>query len=539
MELFHRLFGSLLAFVYHCFDRVVINGYLSALSRPENVVYFFRDVLGLSPITKEVLAQKTQVYQRWVESYSRQHGIPMQWAEKGVRKEDYVQPWLQKMKRRKQHGVYFIFKSMEQGSTFRALAPKYPTGDPDYRILSKQRSRFTHYYFYIRDAVLGPMVIRVSSFLPFQTAYYLNGHNFMENELQRRGVRFRKHDNAFLSTSDPAALQEAADAFTPEVIRPRLEYWTALIGPKFSEAERQGLNLTRFYAVSQIEYCRNFIFRRNFQLHKLFERACELGLGCLSADKISQIFGARITKRLQGKLATVLEKVEHGHHVLRAYWKNAFVKQYEKFSRFLRQEVCSNNLSDFRLKKGLEHLGAIRDKFLQITDRFAAFQAQCYNVHIDFPLFQRLALPIMVGSTKLAGIKIQDTRMLRLMEVLLHAGTQLSGWRTSEIYEAILVSFGLSKQNYSLAQLRYDIRKMKAHGLVARDGKHYRYRLTEKGCQVTTMFVLFHKRVCGPLANSLFRSRPRSDLPPVSRLETAYRQADTYVQDIINILAAA
>ena len=35
MELFTKLFGDLLAFVYHCFDRIVIHGYLSSLSRPE------------------------------------------------------------------------------------------------------------------------------------------------------------------------------------------------------------------------------------------------------------------------------------------------------------------------------------------------------------------------------------------------------------------------------------------------------------------------------------------------------------------------
>ena len=33
MELFAKLFSSLLVFVYHCFDRIVINGYLSGLSR--------------------------------------------------------------------------------------------------------------------------------------------------------------------------------------------------------------------------------------------------------------------------------------------------------------------------------------------------------------------------------------------------------------------------------------------------------------------------------------------------------------------------
>jgi len=30
MEQFTRLFGNLLAFVYHCFDRMVINGYTQA-----------------------------------------------------------------------------------------------------------------------------------------------------------------------------------------------------------------------------------------------------------------------------------------------------------------------------------------------------------------------------------------------------------------------------------------------------------------------------------------------------------------------------
>lgn len=47
MELFAKLFSSLLAMVYHCFDRMVIHGCLSGLSRPEQVVCFFRNVAGV------------------------------------------------------------------------------------------------------------------------------------------------------------------------------------------------------------------------------------------------------------------------------------------------------------------------------------------------------------------------------------------------------------------------------------------------------------------------------------------------------------
>ena len=54
-------------------------------------------------------------------------------------------------------------------------------------------------------------------------------------------------------------------------------------------------------------------------------------------------------------------------------------------------------------------LGRLRQKLVAITDRFAGFEAQSLNVHADFPLFQRMALPVMAGKTKIAGIKIHST----------------------------------------------------------------------------------------------------------------------------------
>ena len=203
MESFTKLFGSLRAFVYHCFDRIVTNGYLEHLARPGQVVYFFRD------------------------------------------------------------------------------------------------GKIAH----------------------------------------------RKDDNAFLAVADPVALQEAADRLTAEVIRKSLDYWTLIVGPKFSKREQKVINVRRAYYIHQIEYCRNFIFKRNFPIHKIFERSCDFALWRMTAHKVSEMFGVRLTRQHQGKLHAVMDQIEHGHHVSRAYWKQAFIKQYEKFSTYLRNEICSNNLS--------------------------------------------------------------------------------------------------------------------------------------------------------------------------------------------------
>ena len=360
-----------------------------------------------------------------------------------------------------------------------------------------------------------------------------------ERTLRRAGIGFRKHDNAFLAIADPAALQAAADRLSPDIVRRRLDYWTLILGPKFSKKERAQLNLSRLYAISQVEYCRNFIFKRHFPIHKLFERGCELGLWRLGADKIAAIFGTRLNRHMRGKLATVIDQIEHGHHAFRAYFKSAFLKQYEKFSTFLRNELVSNNLNDFGLRKGLDHLNAVRTTFQAITDRFAGFQAEWLNSHVDFPLLQRLAHPITVGAVRYPGLKIHEARVVRLFEVLLHGGPQVGGWTARQIHHAVLTTFDLSEKTYGLNQLRYDLRKLNGHGLIERDGSRYAYRLTQKGIQVALLFLFFHKRLCGPLANSRFHHQPDPQHRPNSRLEAAYHRADTAIQRVVDLVAAA
>ncbi len=90
----------------------------------------------------------------------------------------------------------------------------------------------------------------------------------------------------------------------------------------------------------------------------------------------------------------------------------------------------------------------------------------------------------------------------------------------------MLDTFQLCPDRYCLNQLRYDLRKMKAHGLVEGDGRRYAYRLTAKGIQLALLLLFFHKRLCGPLANSRFHHRPTASHRPNSKLEAACYNAD-------------
>src|SRR5260221_7507266 len=104
-----------------------------------------------------------------------------------------------------------------------------------------------------------------------------------------------------------------------------------------------------------------------------------MGLLNLTADKVTQIFGFRKHKRRRGQFYTMLEKIDHGHHVLRAYPKDAVARMYEKFSTFLRVELCVNRMKYLRLNKGLENLNLLRQVLTAVTDRFAIYESQALN----------------------------------------------------------------------------------------------------------------------------------------------------------------
>jgi hypothetical protein len=430
---------------------------------------------------------------------------------------------------------------MEQGWTFRAMAPKFPTQDPNFQFLRKHKSRYTHYYFYILDPVAGPMVLRVGSFLPFQVTAYLNGHNFIERQLRRQNIPFTKEDNRFVSVADPKALQKAADRLSGKIMQERIDYWALILGPKFSARERAACaGLHRVYAGMQIEYCRNFIFKRHWPIRSIFQRSCELGLYLLTADRIAVLFGQqRRRKTISGKWQNVLERIDHGQQVFRSYYKNSFLKQYEKAATFLRQEIVCNNLKDFGLNKTLAHWQPLRERFQQITDRFAQTQAQHLNVHGQFNVLARLAKPLIQGKTKVAGIKLDNTRLMRLLELLMQgAGGHFRKWTTARVHRAVLDAYNLKPKDYTLTQLRYDLRKLRLHGLIERVPKTYAYRFTSKGTKLSILLVQLRKRIYGPLGFGLFRTRPNPEFIPDSRFEKAYLKVEKAMDETIALMAA-
>jgi hypothetical protein len=146
------------------------------------------------------------------------------------------------------------------------------------------------YYFYLRDAALGRLWLRVCPYFPFDIQVCLNGHEWLAATLRRAGIAFDKQDNAFVACDQPARLQELADAFGPEHIRAAVEPWLTRWLPYFSAAER-ALGYRHRLFVAQAEYCHNAIFHREAALDRLFSRLLDSNRAIGHPQKLAVIFG--------------------------------------------------------------------------------------------------------------------------------------------------------------------------------------------------------------------------------------------------------
>ncbi len=94
-----------------------------------------------------------------------------------------------------------------------------------------------------------------------------------------------------------------------------------------------------------------------------------------------------------------------------------------------------------------------------------------------------------------------------------------STFTTAELYPHTLAALGLSAEQYSLASLRYDLRKLRVKGLVEKLPKSRRYRLSSQGYSICLLFLKLFERIyarslpacfspTGPTPNSMSTSEP-------------------------------
>jgi len=498
MDAFFEHHHDSIRFRYRCFDRMLLNGLIQPFQQPERVVGFFATYRKQYPVSRNVLRSIAEQFHNWVKNRALKWRAPIIEAPAG-RRDEFVAPYF---RRAKPDQVTVILRAREPARIMIAIGKPQ---DERWHLQITQRW-VVQYNFYVNDRRWGRMFVRMCPYFPFSARVCLNQHHWLANRLREERIPFQQCSNAFLNCADPKRLQELADSLTSRDLLMCGQKWLAAFTPFFTEKERREAGCQHRLFFAQVEYCDNLIFRRHAALDRLGERLLDANRTVGQPDKITTIFGRKVTKHYRGKLQTVIEDIKLPNPVIRSHYGNGFIKQYVRDHLILRTESATNNVADYGIKKAIEHLPQLRDRLTAIADRYLDVQQDILETFVDRGQLRQLAQPtILPNGKRIPGLRLDHPRQLALMHALVRFAHIAAGntFTTKQLHPHTIKTLGLPPGEYSLAALRYDLYKLRTKGLVRKLPRSRRYQLTPQGYSLCLVFLKLFERIYAPLTAGL------------------------------------
>jgi hypothetical protein len=498
MNCFYEHHKDSIRFHYRCFDRILLNGLIQPFQQPERVIGFFDTYRQLYPVSRDTLRGIADHFQQWLKAWSAKRNIPVLEAPKG-RRDEFVEPYF---KGAEPDQVVVVLKAREPARIMIAIGDK---ANNRWHLQFAERW-VVQYNFYVNDERWGRMFVRMCPYLPFSARVCLNQHHWLANRMREEGVDFHQRSNAFMGCARAERLRELADALTPRDLIACGQKWLACFTPFFTPRERDVAGCRHRLFFAQTEFCDNLVFHRRAALDKLAERLLDANRTIGQPNKITTIFGRKISKLHRGKLQTEIEHMDLANPVIRSHYRNGFIKQYVRDHLMLRTEASTNNVTDYGVKKAIENLPALRTTLSAINDNYLNVQQDIVETFVDRGQLRMLAQPTITATGKrIPGLKLDNPRQLALMHALMRFShiAAASSFTTADLLPRVLDALGPGADRYTLASLRYDLSKFRAKGLVEKLPHSRRYQLLPNGYSICLVFLKLFERIYAPLTAGL------------------------------------
>ncbi|MBI5787608.1 MAG: hypothetical protein HZA78_01965 [Candidatus Schekmanbacteria bacterium] len=201
MNTFLAAFSPNIKTNYTSYDRVILRGYILWMFSPANLINFLRKQ-GFNRHTNRVMRIFTDQLNSHIEKTAKALNIPILWwpsvdgGTNGDKLRYVEQHYASKINKKNNH-TYCIIADMESSSSYATRELTAGSGKP-WDKMYKCRKIVKHYYIYFHDQLLGgPCYLKLSSYFPFQPEFYFNGHNVIRLAMDKKGIAYRKDENAF------------------------------------------------------------------------------------------------------------------------------------------------------------------------------------------------------------------------------------------------------------------------------------------------------------------------------------------------------
>jgi len=490
MNRFCERFTSSIVAVLGCHDRVIFHGYLP-----------FGGDKHLNCFVDYALKIKRKDFLPFLEPHSQSlvdHAKAMAERAKASYHHFETKPDKEKLihkillEKPRDDGLVAVLCCKEHCRTVKLLH-----GDQRPRLAFRSRPQRVLYYYFL-DADFGLMHVRVQTMFPFTCQIYVNGHEWLARQMQKRKLGFVQVDNAFLELDDPQAAQKLADQFSKLDWVKILDRFVKPVNPLLKQSwlgER-----SYRWVIDQCEFSTDLLFTSKAALAEIYPQLLEHALLNLSAEDILRFLGRKLHPRFEGEVLTDLKKNRHPGARIKHRMKNNWLKMYDKYCQILRIETVINQPREFKVRRLRERAGKRQMVWCPMNKGVANF----YHYHavarqsnerylnalatVAMPCarakeLEALHKPVRFGKRRRRALNTMSKADQQLFLAVLKGDHCLNGFRNADVARQLFKTPAktLPERRRRTARVSRTLQLLRGHGLIAPIRSSYRYHITPKG----------------------------------------------------------
>jgi hypothetical protein len=376
------------------------------------------------------------------------------------------------------------------------------------QFVSRNRQQRVLSYDFL-DPDFGLIHVRLQTWLPFTVQVYVNGHEWLAQQMVQKKLGFVPQHNAFTQLDDPDQAQRLSDRFARLDWPKILDRWARQVNPLLSEL-LPGYPV--HWVVDQAEYATDLLFKSRTALAGLYRALLDYAVRTFTPKDILGFLGRKWDRRFDGEVHTQSEDERWFGTRIKHRMKTNWLKMYDKFGTILRVETVINSAKEFWVDRTQYHRdGTSSVGYYPMTKGVASLvdyqeQALACNrrdrdalavVDDPAPAYQdlrQLTEPKVVDGRSSAGFNPARRDSVRLFAAVRDGDHIARGFRNADIREPL---FGHPKplvlQRRASAAVGRLLKRLHVRHLVAKIPRTRRWRVTERGRHLLGLAVQLYK----------------------------------------------
>jgi len=480
MELLTERYTKEIKGMLSCYDRVVITGTIPGICYADGMTsYLYDKGIRIFDYPKFAEPLKDQINEN-AKKLAKDNNVEIEFVRKShIRKEDLVKKAIEK--NGKTTGLVHIISAMEACPTYKPYHNK-STGKT---YLKGDQSKCLHYYFYFIDETLGLVYCRVPTWCPFRLQIYFNGHNWLASELKKQGIKYTMLDNSFDSIEDFNKAQEISDNLQVETLHKILDMTAEIYCPVYKEFDQ-----IYHWSVMQAEYATDIVFKKQEDLQSIYERLISTAIHTVKPDNIATFLGQKLHGNYQGEMGNNYNIRVEGSRIKHTMGQVS-IKMYDKFSKILRIETTTNNISYFKhyrsvehrdgtttyeqagLKKNIYSLSPLMQILKSSNRRYLEFISAIEDDKAGTDNLSKISQKKVENNRSYKGFNFFDKLDTALLLTIARGEFNINGFRSKNLKKHL--------PEKSSSQISRILKRLHIFGLIKKIRNSYKYYLTELG----------------------------------------------------------